>query len=242
MNSHNTLEAYSAIAPLYSEYSGKRQTYLDAIDALVISYLKPGMRLLDVGAGDGRRLLKIISATGIKDYVAIEPSPGMAKVCEERTGVKVHQVCAENLGDFDIGKFDVVTALWNVFGHIPTSVDRLAALKNLALRLNPGGRILLDVNNRHNAASYGFFNFLCRVVVDSVCFDERRGDATYEWKIGNQIFKGAGHLFTPAEIENLFRQAGLKIAGSMSINYETGSISKSLHKGQLFYILTHADQ
>ena len=146
MSSHNTLEAYSAIAPVYSEYSGKRQTYLDAIDNLVISHIRPDMRLLDVGAGDGRRLFKIISATGIKDFVAIEPSPGMAKVCEERTGVKVHQICAENLGDADIGTFDVVTALWNVFGHIPNSAARLAALKNIASRLNPGGRVLLDVN------------------------------------------------------------------------------------------------
>jgi SAM-dependent methyltransferase len=242
MSSRNsTLEAYSAIAPVYDEYSNKRQAYLDAVDVLVISNLKPEMRLLDVGAGDGRRLLKIKAAVGLKDFVAVEPSPGMAKICEERTGAKVCQICAENLDEPDIGEFDVITALWNVFGHIPSAV-RLRALRQMAARLKPGGQIMLDVNNRHNAASYGSFNVLQRVILDTLWFDEKRGDASYEWKIGEQVFQGSGHLFTPAEIEKLFRQARLKIAERSSINYATGAVSKSPYKGQLFYILTHANK
>ena len=232
-----TLDAYNAIAPVYGEYSKNRQAYLDAVDNLVIGRLRAEMRLLDVGAGDGRRLEKIRSTVGLSDFVAVEPSPGMAQICHERTGAKVHQVFAEKLGELDIGSFDAITALWNVFGHI-SSEGRPPAMANLAAKLRPGGHIMLDVNNRHNAIAYGSLKVLGRVIVDRVAFEEGRGDASYEWKIGDQSFKASGHLFTPDEIETLIKGAGLKIRERLSVNYATGTASKSKYRGQLFYILS----
>lgn len=242
MSFSSTLDAYNAIAPVYAEYSGKKQAYLDAVDALVMDNLKPGMRLLDIGAGDGRRLAKIMSGTGIRDAVAVEPSPGMAEICRKTISIPIHQVYAENIDQLDIGSFDAVTALWNVFGHIPSSQARLAALRNIAAKLNPGGFVILDVNNRHNAMAYGSLNVFKRVIIDTINFDERRGDASYEWKIGDQTFQGSGHLFTPAEIESMFKKAGLKIDRRLSLNYATGDASNSKYRGQLFYILKHAHE
>lgn len=231
-----TMDAYNAIAPVYSEYSKSREAYLNAVEGLVIRNLAREMRLLDVGAGDGRRLEKIKNAVGISDFVAIEPSPGMARVCRERTGVEVHEIFAENLDRLDIGAFDAITALWNVFGHV-SSPARAKAMKNLAARLKPGGRIMLDVNNRHNASAYGRLNVLKRVVIDGVAFRESRGDAVYEWKIGGQVFKSSGHLFAPAEIEGLIKGAGLRIRERLSVDYATGAVSASRFRGQLFYLL-----
>ena len=233
----STLEAYNAIAPVYTEYSKNRQAYLDAVDNLVICKLKPEMRLLDVGAGDGRRLEKIKTTVGLTQFVAVEPSPGMAKICRERTGAEVYQEFAEKLDQVEIGKFDAITALWNVFGHISSSA-RLPALLNLAAKLNTGGCIMLDVNNRHNAIAYGSFTVLMRVIFDTLNFKEQRGDASYAWKIGEQTFQSSGHLFTPNEIESLFRNAGLKILERLSLNYATGTVSKSRYRGQLFYLLS----
>jgi SAM-dependent methyltransferase len=231
-----TMEAYNAIAPVYGEYSKSREAYLNAVDALVMGKLKADMRLLDVGAGDGRRLQKIRAAVGLKDFVAVEPSEGMAAICRERTGAPVHQVFAENLDKLDIGNFDAVTALWNVFGHI-SSAARLPAMRNLAGLLRPGGRIMLDVNNRHNATAYGAFTVCKRVVVDRLAFRESRGDAVYDWKIGDQVFRSAGHLFAPREIENLIKSAGLRIRERLSLDYATGIASTSPYRGQLFYEL-----
>lgn len=232
-----TLEAYNAIAPIYGEYSKGRQAYLDAVDGLVMGRLTAGMRLLDVGAGDGRRLEKIRSTVGLKHFVAVEPSPGMARICRERTGAPVHEVFAEKLDGVDMGSFDAVTALWNVFGHI-SPPGRLPALRNLAGKLNPGGMVMLDVNNRHNAAAYGWLKVSGRVVVDALAFREDRGDAAYEWKIGGQSFKSSGHLFTPGEIEGLFARAGLKVRERLSLDYATGAVSRSRFRGQLFYVLS----
>ncbi|WP_265285349.1 hypothetical protein [Verminephrobacter aporrectodeae] len=53
------LRAYDAMAPLYAQYSNRYRNYLDAVDQLVIDRLEPGIRLLDLGSGDGRRLHRI---------------------------------------------------------------------------------------------------------------------------------------------------------------------------------------
>jgi hypothetical protein len=72
-----------------------------------------------------------------------------------------------------------------------------------------------------------------------VAFDETRGDAHYQWRIGNEFFPSSGHLFTPAEMADLFRQANLKVAERWSVNYGTGKVSRSPLEGQLFYRLVH---
>ena len=238
--SQKTVEAYDALAPAYEDYSNKKQPYLDAVDQVVMGYIKPGGRLLDVGAGDGRRLAKIKANINLEECVAIEPSSEMAKICEERAQCSVHQVFAEKLDTLDIGQFDTITALWNVFGHIGTTENRLEALCHIREKLEPDGILMLDVNNRHNAVAYGLPNVIGRVIVDTFAFDEKRGDAHYDWQIGDQVFKGFGHLFTPREIENLFKQAGLKIKKRMSFNYATGETSSSPYRGQLFYCLERA--
>ena len=96
---------------------------------------------------------------------------------------------------------------------------------------------MIDVNNRHNAAAYGRAKVAGRMIVDTLAFDEKRGDASYDWKIGGVHYPSFGHLFISKEIEMLFRQAGLKIRTRLSINYTTGHVSTSPYQGQLFYIL-----
>lgn len=233
----SALEVYDAIAPVYDEYAQKKYAYLNAVDGLVQARIKDGARLLDIGAGDGRRLAKIKADKHLSEVVAIEPSAEMAKICRLKADCDVHEVFAERISDLNLGEFDVVTALWNVFGHIPTTEKRLKALWNIHACLKPNGVFMMDVNNRHNAAAYGGLKVLGRVVLDTLAFDERRGDAHYDWVIGDQTFKGFGHLFTPSEIEKLFKQVNLNVLERLSVNYATGEVSKSPYKGQMFYAL-----
>jgi SAM-dependent methyltransferase len=241
MTDPSIIGAYDAIAPLYQEYSNQRQAYLDAVDELVIENLNAHNRLLDIGSGDGRRLAKISQRVGLRDIVAVEPSAEMAKLCENNVGVPVYQEFGENIDRLDIGEFDVATALWNIFGHIPNAPVRLQTLVNIRARLKSGGKLILDVNNRHNALAYGRWAVLGRAVIDTFNFKESRGDAHYEWKIGEQTFNASGHLFTPAEIEKLFDSAGFKVSNRYSVNYASGEISASKYRGQLFYILKNGN-
>lgn len=232
-----TLEAYEAVAPFYEEYSSKKASYLDAVERKVIGQIKVGQRLIDIGSGDGRRLAKIMKAVKLGEVIAVEPSPAMAKLCRQSTGATVYEGFAEDLTPADFGRFNVATALWNVFGHVPNSIKRLQGLKNIAELLEKDGILILDVNNRHNAITYGVMNVIARKIVDTFCFDEVRGDAVYDWKIGEKTFKSKGHLFTPEEIERLFSEAGFVVQERLSVNYMTGVISTSKYRGQLLYIL-----
>jgi len=233
----NIIGAYDAIAPHYEEYSSKRQAYLDAVDELVIANLSPETRLLDIGSGDGRRLAKIKTRAGLSEIVAVEPSAEMAGICEQKVGIPVYQEFGENIDQLDIGQFDVTTALWNILGHIPSSRSRQQTLLNIRSKLKPGGKLILDVNNRHNALAYGYWTVLQRVLVDAINFKESRGDAQYKWEIGGVSFDAHGHLFTPGEVEKLFDVAGLKVLNRYSVNYDNGAVSGSKYRGQLFYIL-----
>ncbi len=233
----NTLRAYDAIAPLYAEYSEKYRNYLSAVDAMAIEHLKPGMRLLDVGSGDGRRLAKITSAVGLTDVVSVEPSKEMAALCRKATGFNVYEMCGDTLSDLPEAPFDAMSALWNVFGHMANSELRIKTLVCMAGKLKPEGFIMLDVNNRHNQLSYGRWNVFKRRIIDVIAFDETRGDAYYDWNIGGQSFLASGHLFTPGEMAGLFARAGLRVTERWSINYATGERSKSPFNGQLFYVL-----
>lgn len=232
-----TMKAYDAIAGVYEDYSKTRLAYLSSIESLVVDMLKPSYRLLDIGSGDGRRLEIITSRAGIKDFVAVEPSEGMAKICKELIGKPVYRVFANQIDSLDLGVFDIITALWNVFGHMPDEKIRIEALQKMKSKLSSDGFIILDVNNRHNASAYGYFSVLNRKIVDTFFFDEKRGDAKYDWKIDGEIFKSSGHLFTPEEIEMLFKKAGLKVIRRYAVDYKTGKISKIKFRGQLLYIL-----
>jgi SAM-dependent methyltransferase len=234
----NTLKAYDAIAPVYAEYSQKYQRYLAAIEALVCARLKPSTRLLDVGCGDGRRLNTICAQAGVRDVVAVEPSAQMAALARNANGFTVYETFADKVGELNEAPFDAITALWNVFGHMPGSDVRAAALAAMLSKLKPGGIMMLDVNNRHNQLAYGRWNVFKRRIVDALAFDETRGDAYFEWKIGDQSFPASGHLFTPAEMEGLFERAGLTVMERYSVHYATGAVSASAHNGQLFYVLS----
>ena len=240
MSSSNIIDAYDTIAPLYAEYSLQRQKYLDAVDKLIAHNLDDGTRLLDIGSGDGRRLTKLQQLKNFDEIVAVEPSTKMAEICADKTGLTVHNVFGEQIDKLNIGTFDAATAMWNILGHISSPQGRLNTLKNIGEKLSPEGKLLLDVNNRHNASAYGVWTVMYRTIVDKVNFRESRGDARYQWVIGNQTFDANGHLFIPTEIESLFSQAGFRVQQRLSVNYATGESSISPYKGQLFYVLVKA--
>lgn len=228
-------DPYDALAPHYRDYAGKRAAYLAAVDAFVREHVPRGARaLLDVGAGDGVRAMALARACGIGEVVLSDASAEMATRCRALAPAAVWEVPAQDLPD-DGRRFDVVTCLWNVLGHIPTRCDRRAALTRMAQLLAPDGRIFVDVQNRHNQAAYGRWRVRGRVVLDALWPDERRGDTSYDWHIGERTFRGHGHLFTPAEIESLLAEARLRVVARAAIDYATGASSSDPLRGQLAF-------
>ena len=234
----DTIELYNSLAPHYREYSKTRSAYLRAVEKYIIDHIPhSATSLLDVGAGDGVRGTNIAIEKRIPRVVLAEPSIEMVARCRQLQGAEVWSISAEDL-PIDRGTFDVIICLWNVLGHLEGRAQRLEALRRMAGLLSTEGVLFVDVNNRHNAAEYGTLKIWGRIVKDLFLPDEARGDATFEWNIGKTKMISMGHLFTPREIEGLFIASGLKVRQRVTVNYQSGTISKSVLKGQLLYTLT----
>ena len=241
MNIEMSKDIFDALARHYREYSAQKNLYLRAVDAFVLRHApRPARRMLDVGAGDGMRGAELALRLEAGWLVQVEPSEGMAAYCAARSGGEVWRCGAEEL-PLDAEPFDVIVCLWNVLGHVPGTAARIEALRRMGVLLAPGGALYLDVNNRHNAAAYGFGTVLGRMAVDAVRFDERRGDSTYEWVVGDQKIPAMGHLFIPREMARLFGAAGLRVTRRVSVHYATGRESACCFWGQMLFEAQRSD-
>lgn len=236
------MEAYNAIAKNYDAYSQKYLEYLNSIDDYVISCIEPGSSVLDLGCGDGRRLKKIMSACNIDKATAIDGSDKMLQVLRKRFidtsyNIQTYQTFLEKIGTLKLNKFDCIIMLWNVLGHVNGVNERVKLLRNIYNLLKDDGFVLLDVNNRHNAKSYGLSRVFWRRIIDTIKFKPERGDTNFDWHINGADIPVKGHLFIRSELENMISAAGLKVVDFMTVNYKDGSVSKNTFHGQLLYKL-----
>lgn len=230
-------QPYDRLAPHYRTFAQARSTYLDAVDRYICSHAKHGGCMLDVGSGDGVRAARIAHQLDADYLVLCEPSAGMLDIARTQGANEVWDKPAQELPESG-RRFDVITCLWNVLGHLPGREARIAALRGMRRLLATGGQVFCDVNNRHNAHAYGTARVMLRRLIDGVMPDERRGDASFEWVVDGERIAASGHLFTPGEMRSLIEAAGLRIAEERAIDYVTGASSERPYDGQLLYRLT----
>jgi len=231
------IAAYDAFAPFYSAYAKTRARYLRKVEDVVIAHAPRAGSLLDVGAGDGSRALRIAQAAKLARVVLLEPSAEMRALCPP--GVELWPYNASEIPDSRL-QFDVITCLWNVLGHLEGPQQRASALIQFRKMLTPQGMVFLDVSHRYNAESYGWSMTFLRMVNDFFLRSEKQGDVAVAWKAGAGTIHTTGHVFTHCEIKRRVRSAGLKILRRWIISYETGRESKLPLRGHLLYQLAAA--
>lgn len=231
----STNAAYSRLANDYSSISSERQEYLDAVDRLVRPYL-PGKKILDVGSGDGQRIQQLAKLSRPSSVLCLEPSEGMYELITSKTTLTALKQPAQVFNPDLCTKYDVITCLWNVLGHIPYE-DLPATLLNLNAYLVTDGVLVFDINNRHNK-SYGRFVGWYRRILDRFFFRPSRGDAAFTKTVNGQSTTLRGHLFTHREVLNLLASAGFQVIRHLTVNYSTGSVSSGLYDGQHFFVAT----
>ena len=230
----DAIAAYDQIAPSFRDLTKVRRAYLDAVDSIIVrSVPKHAKSLLDVGAGDGRRALKIAGQTGIREIMLAEPSVGMRALIPQ--GYETWDVRIEDPPP-NGKRFDAVLCLWNVLGHVP-GATRVAALKNLAGLCSDEGMIFLDVLNRYNIAECGLIVVAGRRLRDAILLTEQNGDVAVKWSIEGQAIQTQGHVFTANEMDRLFEKAGLSITERIVLDYRTGDRRGRTTAGNLLYIL-----
>jgi 2-polyprenyl-3-methyl-5-hydroxy-6-metoxy-1,4-benzoquinol methylase len=215
------------MAGSFARLSEERRAYLEAIERLIVAAIPPGSRrMLDIGAGDGRRALRIARAAGLEDVVLLEPGAEMRK--NWPAGVTRWPIRAEELHS-QSGQFDAITCLWNVLGHIFPAGARSEVLRQSARLLAPGGRIFVDVSHRYNARHYGLLPTAWRFVRGG------SGDVVVTWR--PEGVSTAGHVFTGREFAALCRAAGVAIERRFAVDYATGAVCRGSFQGHLLYLL-----
>jgi 2-polyprenyl-3-methyl-5-hydroxy-6-metoxy-1,4-benzoquinol methylase len=228
--------AYDRLAPYYSQFAKRRARYLRSVEQQIIARITPGASsLLDIGAGDGSRTMKIATSSGISRVVLLEASTKMASAAP--AGCEIWRTRFEELNPKQISeRFDVVTCLWNVLGHIRGSENRAKALTDASQLLSPDGLLFVDVIHRYNARSYGLVMTAARWLRDHFSPSDVNGDVTARWQTAAGEISTYGHVFTDAEMRRLAASAGLRCVERVGIDYDTGAMCPGW-QGNLLYVL-----
>jgi SAM-dependent methyltransferase len=228
--------AYDRLSQAYGELARKRERYLTAVERAILDRLPSGSKsLMDIGSGDGGRTLRIASQAGIGRIVLVEPSAKMT--ARTPNGAETWRCRAEELEAWPTDeKFDVITCLWNVLGHIRGTARRIQALRAAQNFLSEKGKLFVDVTHRYNVRSYGVIPSAMRFLYDSVVPGEKNGDIVALWDIGESRISTYGHVFTHREMTYLARNSGLKLEERVVIDYEDGQVRSSAFQGNLLYV------
>lgn len=229
---------YNRLAPFYREYSIGRSRYIKAVDRILRQELTSKRRsLLDLGTGDGERIKNALKGHLHKfnKIYLVENSSNMIKQIKTVPPMEIinKDFSAKNFSLKE--KFDCVTCLWNVLGHIPEK-NVLTALTNIKEHLSPTGVAIIDINNRQNIKQYGW-RAVRNFIKDTFCYKFRNGNIDFLLDVHNNKVPASVHLFSKKEFETLLEKSGLAIQYCHFINYQNGHIEKNSFAGQLCYVL-----
>ncbi len=143
-------QAFSQIAHLYDScYADK--DYKKEVDGLM-EWLKPGMRVLDVGCGTGRHA-ELLVQRGVK-VVGIEPSLEMADVAVKRVKIPLYAVSIQEIPRYIGGQFDAIVAMFDVLDYVISPQDYRKAMVNINRLLKKGGLFFYEGWNKAIKPTY----------------------------------------------------------------------------------------
>lgn len=212
---HYRLHYQSTLEPTAKSIDRGRKGAVARLD-LLASLLKPGARILDIGAGGG----EFLAEAKRRGYEAegVEPNVGFARYAERTYGVKVH-IAPLNKIDFAGRKFDLIHS-FHVFEHLR---DPFASMRLVHSLLEPEGIFYIAVPNMaekrtptgmfHFAHVHGFAYETLRMMAEKAGFEWVPQEALRAAQIFRRIeapkadwFRFPNHA---AELERKFREARL---------------------------------
>jgi 2-polyprenyl-3-methyl-5-hydroxy-6-metoxy-1,4-benzoquinol methylase len=179
--------------------------------ALLERYVRPGQRILDVGAGPGRfteMLHRLGSRVVVADLSARQLELNREAARERGFASSVEgwqQVDICDLGSFDAATFDGVVAFGGPFSYVFEHRDK--ALAECVRVLRPGGYLLLSVMSlwgtlhRHRAA----LRDMPRAAIGTII---ATGDLTAETDPGSKHYC---HMYRAAELRAFLAKPGVSV-------------------------------
>lgn len=230
-----SIDFYNAVSRQYPAYVLKRINYIRAVDAFISDQTRNSKDMLDVGSGDGQRAIALAEKMGIRQVILLDNSPLMCQISErQHSNISKRVILADitQLKKDFRGKYDIITCLWNVFGHINSEEKRIHALRTMRAKLKNSGAIYFDVNNRYNFKAYRF-NALKNIIGDLFHPRGTKGNFPLSFTVNGVEAKTTVHVFSPEEVRRMIHAAGLRISQVAYINYETGARERNWLGGQL---------
>jgi SAM-dependent methyltransferase len=214
--------AHPAYARFASQILDPARTAAEIEGLRRLAPIESGMRVLDLGCGYGRVSLPL-ARLGC-DVTALDGSGtqlALARAAAEGEGLRVSFVHAD-MREIDLAdRFDAVLLLGTALGYVEDPGGDQVALRAAARALAPGGRLLVDTENREpklRAAPQVWFR-----MGESLLWAERRYDhLTGRWTERMEWESGGGErdvaeyglwLYTAAELRRMLAAAGLTVDG-----------------------------
>ena len=192
-----------------AQFDVTRKKYIWPELEKVLSDLRDGDSILDVGCGNGRLIenLKNKSVT----YLGVDNSEELIKLASINYPDKNFKVLdilkLETLNQ----KFDLVISV-AVLHHLPSKDLRLQSLEQLKLVCAPQGRIIFSVWRLWDNKKYQ--KYLFKNIWQKITFrsDLDFGDLLFPWKNnkGEAVSERYYHAFTKSGLKKLLRLAGFK--------------------------------
>jgi SAM-dependent methyltransferase len=205
------------VADVYDEWYSLAEP--DAECALLAD-LAAGGRVLELGIGTGRVALPL-AASGV-DVYGIDTSPAIVAKMRAKPGGDAIPVTIGDMADVAVdGDFSLVFVVFNTLFMLTTKQDQERCFRNVAARLEPGGRFLVHVFVPDTSRIERGENLTVKSVgVDSVRLDATLFDAgaqridTTQIRIaesGIRLVHARIRFAFPPELDQMARLAGLEL-------------------------------
>lgn len=202
---HKVIADYDLIASSFSE----TRKFLWPEFKFFEKHLKPGLKILDLGCGNGR-ISELIQKHDC-DYIGMDNSEGQineARKLFPNVKFEIGDLVRIPLPDNSLDQIWTIAA----FHHLTDKKTRAEALQEMKRVLKPGGIIIMTNWNLFQKKYRKFiwqatFNFL-------KTFGTRYAwnDTFIPWKHGEEeLTKRYYHAFTTKELQRLFKQNGLDV-------------------------------
>ena len=212
-NLQNIVERnYDEIAKQYSE-TRKKKLWSGLEDLL--SAVKEGDKVLDVGCGSGKLLMNLKNKR--VEYLGVDTCTKLLTHAEEDyPDYEFRKGDILRLGQLPELNFDYVFAI-AVFQHIPSEELRIDALKQLKNKVGEQGRIVISNWNMWSPKwtrpifKKLFFKFVLLKLIGKNKMD--LGDVIFDWKNsqGEIVAQRYYHMFTLRELKRISKKAGLNV-------------------------------
>ncbi|MEO5571586.1 MAG: class I SAM-dependent methyltransferase [Bacteroidia bacterium] len=225
---------YDEVAKKYHQIQESRLPYLLSAEQIVTGLMKEKkiIHYLDIGCGDATRSVRIINSINPQSAVLLDESTEMIRLASnhEKQNIKIVE---NNFLEYTSDEsYDLITSMWNVFGHLESKEIKLKFLKKVYSLLSETGEFFFDVNNRYNVRYYGLKNVLKNFIRD-VLTKEGSGNFYLNAK-GSSSKVYIHHAY---ELDSLIRLTGFSKCIKIYIDYNTGKKTGSFISGQILYHL-----